>query len=477
MTVYDIPRANTKREWCEIDPNVKPATEKWLTDHNYSFSSEVKMPISGRADYIAYHPNGHCLIVECKSSALYIQRSIAQVLDYQTQYDQKAQAALAIPIHTISDSVRNLCQKRKLLLIELDVPAPLSKGNNWIENWEFAVRIVVAERLRFQSEQIIGEILRFHSLRDTDPRGDLGIVLQVAMKQFALTDDGNKVNRSFARQVRAVYLNVINSFNPPHETWSDAVEYDNHIKMWKENEFKRLFAKEEDENAYVTQTRLIELIWDIEKRAELGVIEGQWPNYVSPNSSYIPDWPGAANNFSSAEEWCLYWNNTHESYLSALVEREMEYYKLIAEGFTSVEAKQWLDQYRDGNFLREWLIRIWRKRNASGKDFIALTDRISEIVHGKSATQRKREMGLPRHDTPRNYDPASALALTALTELMSGMLHERRDSLGVRELIEDVDDTRPIVDSARPEVERAFSKKPRRLPSGRKPLALSDENL
>jgi hypothetical protein len=52
---------------------------------------------------------------------------------------------------------------------------------------------------------------------------------------------------------------------------------------------------------------------------------------------------------------------------------------------------------------------------------------------------------------------------------MSGMLHEQRESLGVNELMEDVEDTCPTVDSARSSVNTAFSRKPRRLPGKNRP--------
>ncbi len=147
-----------------------------------------------------------------------------------------------------------------------------------------------------------------------------------------------------------------------------------------------------------------------------------------------------------------------------------EYRKLIAEGFTPEEARQWLERRAHGIETRKWVTEVWRKREARGKDFAILTNIISDIVHGKTATVRKRESGLTRRDTMRNYDAATDQFLTALTEMSAGALHEWRDSIGFNELSEDVEDTRPIVDGARPGVLAAFSKKPRRLPSGEKPL-------
>jgi hypothetical protein len=149
-----------------------------------------------------------------------------------------------------------------------------------------------------------------------------------------------------------------------------------------------------------------------------------------------------------------------------------EYRKLLNEGFTPEEAQQWLARRAAGIETRKWITGIWRKRGAKTKDFAILTNQVSEIVHGKTATFRKREMGLARHDTMRNYDAAADQYLTALTEMTAGALHEWRDSVGLPELSEDVEDARPIVDAAKPHAYQAFSKKPRRLNSGSNPRQL-----
>jgi len=154
---------------------------------------------------------------------------------------------------------------------------------------------------------------------------------------------------------------------------------------------------------------------------------------------------------------------------AAALSDNKEYRKLIAEGFTPEEAQQWLERRAAGIETRKWITEIWCKRQARGKDFAILTNRVSDIVHGKTATKRKQEMGLAKHDTVRNYDAAADQYLTALTEMTAGATHEWRDSLGLPQLLEDVDDTRPLVDAARPHAYTIFSKKPRRLHSGDKP--------
>ena len=130
---------------------------------------------------------------------------------------------------------------------------------------------------------------------------------------------------------------------------------------------------------------------------------------------------------------------------------------------------QWLRMRDYGIGTRKWITDIWVRRHARGKDIAKLTNQVSQIVHGKTATRRKQEMGLARHDTPRNYDAAADQLLTAYTEMAAGALHQWRDSFGVDQLSEDVDDTKPIIDDARSSVRAAFSKKPRRLPGENKP--------
>jgi hypothetical protein len=149
------------------------------------------------------------------------------------------------------------------------------------------------------------------------------------------------------------------------------------------------------------------------------------------------------------------------------------YQELMSEGFTHEEAIQWLEQRVQGIHTRKWLTSVWRKRQAKGKDFAILTNQISEIVHGKTATIRKKEMGLPKRDTMRNYDAAADQYLTALTEMTAGATHEYRESIGFNELSEDIEDVRPLVDAARSHAYTLFSKKLRRLRSGNTP-ELSD---
>ena len=154
--------------------------------------------------------------------------------------------------------------------------------------------------------------------------------------------------------------------------------------------------------------------------------------------------------------------------IAVLMREKKEYRKLRSEGFSHEEALQWIRVRDYGIGKRRLITDIWVNRHARNH-IGTLTNKISQVVHGKTATMRKKEMGLAKHDTPRNYDAAADLLLTAMTEMASGALHEWRDSYGVDELSEDIEDTRPGIDAARPHFYTAFSRKPRRLPGETKP--------
>ncbi len=163
-----------------------------------------------------------------------------------------------------------------------------------------------------------------------------------------------------------------------------------------------------------------------------------------------------------------------QQYFSDL-KNNKEYRKLLDEGFSPQEAEQWLTRRAAGIQTRKWVTEIWRKRGAKNR-FGTLTNEVSRIVHGKSATIRKKEMGLGKNDTMRNYDAAADQYLTSVTEMTAGALHEWRNSEGFAELLEDVEDTRPLVDAARPHAYQIFSKKPRRLEGKAKPAIADPES-
>jgi hypothetical protein len=152
---------------------------------------------------------------------------------------------------------------------------------------------------------------------------------------------------------------------------------------------------------------------------------------------------------------------------------EREYRKLIAEGFTPEEAQQWLDVRFNQKRTRRFITAVWSARGINKpRDFADLTNLVHRVALGMTATRHKRQLAIK--DTPRNYISAADNATIQVTELTSGLLHEHRESLGKAELSEDIEDVRPVIDAARPELQRLFSSKPRRLP-GQAKAKLPDE--
>lgn len=141
-----------------------------------------------------------------------------------------------------------------------------------------------------------------------------------------------------------------------------------------------------------------------------------------------------------------------------------QYKKLIAEGFSPEEAQEWLDVRHKQKRQRRIITGIWRERGISKPtDFAELTNQIHRVALGRTATRHKRELAVK--DSPRNHISAANNATIQITEFTSALLHEHRESVGKTELSEDIDDVQPIIDAARPEIEKVFSKKPRRLQS------------
>lgn len=148
-----------------------------------------------------------------------------------------------------------------------------------------------------------------------------------------------------------------------------------------------------------------------------------------------------------------------------------EYRKLIDEGFSAEEAQQWLDIRSKQKEGRLKITAIWSTRGVNNRrEFADLTNQVHRIALGRTATRHKRELAVK--DSPRNYVSAADNATLQITEFTSALLHEHRESFGKMELSEDIDDVRPIIDAARPEIQNVFSKKPRRLGRGDKPKLL-----
>jgi hypothetical protein len=148
-----------------------------------------------------------------------------------------------------------------------------------------------------------------------------------------------------------------------------------------------------------------------------------------------------------------------------LDETRREYNKLMDEGFTWQEAEEWLDVRDKQKRQRGIITAIWRERGINRPtDYADLTNQVRCVALGLTATRHKRQLAVK--DTPRNHISAADNATIQITEFTSALLHIHRDSLGKPELSEDIEDVRPIMDAARPEIQNVFSKKPRRLRAG-----------
>ncbi len=152
-----------------------------------------------------------------------------------------------------------------------------------------------------------------------------------------------------------------------------------------------------------------------------------------------------------------------------------EYRRLIAEGFSDSEARQWLERRSRSKSSRKRQTTEWKRRGVDrGWDFGRLTNEVNTIALGDSATQQKQDYQLKDKDTARNYYSAAELAMLEVTESLSTGLHVARDSQGVDQLSEDIQDTEPMIN--RTVVYAKFSQKRRRLPAEKKP-SLPDKKM
>ena len=141
-----------------------------------------------------------------------------------------------------------------------------------------------------------------------------------------------------------------------------------------------------------------------------------------------------------------------------------EYKRLIADGWTPEEARQWVERRAAGKDKRKGITGEWAARGVSdGRDYGRLTNEVTEIATGKTATEQRKALELPRHASLRDYLSSVENTALGITEYIAAALHTERDSQGVEDLSDDIQDTRPIINAARPELEKAFGKKrPRR---------------
>jgi DNA-damage-inducible protein D len=148
-----------------------------------------------------------------------------------------------------------------------------------------------------------------------------------------------------------------------------------------------------------------------------------------------------------------------EDILAGQRRQSADYRRLIDSGFSPEEANSWIIKRDDGKKARHGVVRVWSEHGISDwRDFASLTNQVTEVAIGKTATVLKRELAITSGSL-RDHLSVMELTEIGVTEYLATGLHVNRDSAGKAELSEDIEDTRPILDAARPEIERAFSKK------------------
>jgi len=183
---------------------VHPATAKWLAANGYDYQHEVKMPETGRADFVATKAGCPPLIIECKSNPTAKSgRSIIQLLDYGRQMpgSDLAYAAAAI---AITPKISAMCEGYGIQIIALDIPVyekdGTSKGAVVNPNW-----LAFSGRCVNQPLDVIKEILVFHNKWETNPFVDLFLARSRGIS-FLLWLDGSAEDVS---RLKKVYDHVI----------------------------------------------------------------------------------------------------------------------------------------------------------------------------------------------------------------------------------------------------------------------------
>jgi hypothetical protein len=96
--------------------NFHPLVMEWLSQNNYAFEYEYKLPDFGRVDFYATHADGHKLLIEAKLSSSPL--TMPQIFGYGVQVPD-ARLAIAFPEGKISKRLREVCKKYNIQLIEI----------------------------------------------------------------------------------------------------------------------------------------------------------------------------------------------------------------------------------------------------------------------------------------------------------------------------------------------------------------------
>ncbi len=145
------------------------------------------------------------------------------------------------------------------------------------------------------------------------------------------------------------------------------------------------------------------------------------------------------------------------------VKDRRKYAKLIRGGMTHAEAMQWISVRGKQPVKTVTLRDTWKARGISGGQYGTLTNVVTQVATGRTATEHKRALKV---NNSREGLSAYENAVITVVETVSDILHNARDSHGIDELTTDIQDSDGVVN--RDELARQMSKRRPRLTDGSK---------
>jgi hypothetical protein len=165
-------------------------------------------------------------------------------------------------------------------------------------------------------------------------------------------------------------------------------------------------------------------------------------------------YPGAAKDFFAKKE---------AEQVDAFKTRE--YYALLRDGFNDMEARQMIETRADMREMYKEISAEWHARGAEvPKDYATLRNVWSMVLNGKTATQIRKEIGLPARNSLWDFDSPMELARNRVMATLAKGLHIKHNSKGTDELAQDIRETKPAMDALTDAIENMFSNKRRSLP-------------
>lgn len=155
---------------------VHPATAVWLTENGYTYRHEV-VTDAGVIDFLATHKDGHRLIVECKSKGTAYLLAIRQVLDYQRELGLQFRPAIAIPVDSITPTIKAACHRRGVDVIGVTPLPALPIASKVLEEQDAAFDSLVAGYFCTHALKMVN----FHTENNTNPSRDISVLMHLVM--------------------------------------------------------------------------------------------------------------------------------------------------------------------------------------------------------------------------------------------------------------------------------------------------------